>query len=279
MSTLSVEAVTQAVHNLPVMPPVLAEILHSLDDDSLSGDVLAAKIRHDQTLVAKTLKLANSSFFGVSREVASIEDAVVILGLRTVRSMVIASSIAGSFNSQANPGFDFIAFWRHSLATALCAQSIANETGHPSDLAFLQGLLHDLGRLALAVQFPEAYTQVASYRSAHDGTAYHAELAVLGIDHAEIGANLAEHWLFPPAIVAAIAAHHEPDEEAITPAAIVYLADNIVHALDLVGDPLEVVPPLNLLVWQSFGLTDEQCLRIFQHTESKLDDICACLFP
>lgn len=278
MSQLTVESVTQAIKDLPVMSSVVGEIMTSLGDDTLSSDVLADKISRDQSLTAKTLKVANSPFYGVPRQVTSIQEAVSILGLRAVRSIVIASAVAGKFTPQQYPHFDFMAFWRHSMATALCAQAIADEIDHPADKAFVLGLLHDIGRLALAVLFPDDYTRACDHRLANDCSLYEAELATLGIDHALIGAKLVERWSFPEEIVTAVATHHTPATAPITSATLIYVADNMVHALDLVGDPQEMVPPLDLLVWQALDLSDAQCLRIFKQTESKLDAICASLF-
>jgi putative nucleotidyltransferase with HDIG domain len=278
MSQLSVEAVTQAIKDLPVMSSVIGEIMSSLGNDNLNSETLAAKISHDQSLTAKTLKVANSPFYGVPRQVTSLQEAVSILGIRSVRSIVIASAVAGKFSPEQYPHFDFMAFWRHGMATALCAQAIADETDQPADKAFVLGLLHDIGRLVLAVLFPHDYSQALAYRAEHDSSLHEAELATLGIDHANVGAKLAERWSFPEEIVTAVASHHTPEANHITSAALVYVADNIVHALDLVGDPHEIVPPLDLLVWQAFGLTDAQCMTIFKQTESRLDAICSSLF-
>lgn len=278
MSQLSVESVTQAIKDLPVMSSVVGEIMTSLGDNNLSSEALAEKISCDQSLTAKTLKLANSPFYGVPRQVTSVQEAVSILGLRTVRSIVIASAVAGKFTPEQYPHFDFMAFWRHSLATALCAQAIAEEIDRPADKAFVLGLLHDIGRLALAILFPDDYTRAVSYRAEHDCSLYEAEWAALGIDHAQVGAKLVERWSLPEEIVTAVATHHTPETDGITSATLVYVADNMVHALDLVGDPQEMVPPLDLLVWQALGLSDAQCLKIFKQTESKLDAICSSLF-
>lgn len=278
MNQLSVEAIAQAIKDLPVMSSVIGDILSSLGDDQLSNEAWADKISHDPSLTAKTLKVANSPFYGVPRQVSSLQEAVSILGLRSVRSIVIASAVASKFSPEQYPHFDFMAFWRHGLATALCAQAIAVETDRPTDIAFVLGLLHDIGRLVLAVHFPHDYNQALAYRAEHDVGLHEAELVTLGIDHAHVGAKLVERWSFPEEIVTAVARHHSPETDRITSAGLVYVADNMVHALDLVGDPHEMVPPLDLLVWQALGLSDTQCMTIFEQTESRLDAICSSLF-
>lgn len=267
-----------ALRDLPALPSVVLELIESLGHEDLSAAQLAGKISQDLALAAKTLRLANSSFYGRGRQVGSVAEAIGVLGLRTVRSVVTAAGLAGSF--PRHPGFDHDAFWRHSIASALCAQALASERGCVgAELAFTVGLLHDIGRLALASAFAPAYVEVEQWRREKDCPVAEAERAVLGVDHAEVGGLIARHWNFPPAIVDAIREHHAPPVTAgLTLTGIAHVADAIAHALGLAGDPDEAVPALNPPVWDARGLDDAACMRVFAHTEAQFEAVCEALF-
>jgi len=266
-----------ALRNLPPLPSLVLELVESLGHEELSAAQLATKISQDQALAAKALRLANSSFYGRGRRVGSVSEAIGVLGLRTVRAVVTAAGLAGSFGHPVD--FDHDAFWRHSLASALCAQALANELGRDdADLAFTVGLLHDIGRLALASAFASAYAEVERWRCEQDCPADDAERAVLGIDHAEVGGAIARHWNFAPAIVDAIREHHTPPADSgLTLTGIAHVADAIAHALGLAGDADEAVPSLALPVWAACGLDDAACQRVFSRTEAQFEAVCEAL--
>ena len=266
-----------ALRDLPPLPSVVLELITSLGRDELSASQFASKISRDQALAAKTLRLANSSFYGRGRQVRSVAEAITVLGLRTVRCVVTAAGMAGSFPRQ--PAFDQDAFWRHSIGSALCAQALAGELGRDDgDLAFTVGLLHDIGRLALASAFAPAYAEVEQWRRDKDCPGDVAERAVLGIDHAEVGGLMARQWNFAPVIVDAIHQHHAPPavaEVALT--GIAHVADAIAHALGLAGDVDEAVPTLLPPVWAACRLDDAACMRVFACTEAQFETVCEAL--
>ena len=267
-----------ALRDLPPLPSVVLELVESLGHEELSAAQYAAKISRDQALAAKTLRLANSSFYGRGRQVRSVAEAISVLGLRTVRSVVTAAGLAGSFRRHHR--FDHDAFWRHSIGSALCSQALAGELGRDdADLAFTVGLLHDIGRLALASAFTAVYAEAEQWRRDKDCPASDAERAVLGIDHAEVGGLIARQWNFAPAIVDAIREHHAPSvADDLTLTGIAHVADAIAHALGLAGDADEAVPALVLPVWAACGLDDAACMRLFARTEAQFLTICEALF-
>lgn len=271
------DALLAALRDLPPLPSVVLELVESLGNEELSATQYAAKISRDQALAAKTLRLANSSFYGRGGQVRSVAEAIGVLGLRTVRGIVTAAGLAGSF--RRHPGFDHDAFWRHSIASALCAQALAGELRRDDgDLAFTVGLLHDIGRLALASAFAPAYAEVEQWRRDHDCPDGEAERAVLGIDHAEVGGLIARQWNFAPAIVDAIRQHHAPPATAeLTLTGIAQVADAIAHALGLAGDADEAVPALVLPVWAACHLDEAACTRIFAHAEAQFEIVCEAL--
>jgi putative nucleotidyltransferase with HDIG domain len=266
-----------AVRDLPPLPSVVLELVQSLGNEELSATQYSAKISRDQALAAKTLRVANSSFYGRGRQVRSVAEAIVVLGLRTVRGVVTAAGLADTF--RRSPGFDHYAFWRHSIGSALCAQALAVELGRDDvDLTFTVGLLHDIGRLALASAFAPAYAEVEQWRCDKDCPDGEAERAVLGIDHAEVGGLIARQWNFAPAIVDAILQHHSPPAAAeVTLTGIAHVADAIAHALGLAGNADEAVPTLVLPVWAACRLDDAACMRVFACTEAQFETVCEAL--
>lgn len=277
MRPISRDELLAALHDLPPLPSVVLELVESLGHEELSAAQYAAKISRDQALAAKTLRLANSSFYGRGRQVHSVAEAISVLGLRTLRGVVTAAGLAGSFRRY--PGFDHHAFWRHSIGSALCAQALAGELRRDDgDLAFTVGLLHDIGRLALASAFAPAYAEVAQWRSDEDCPEGDAERVVLGIDHAEVGGLIARKWNFAPSIVEAIRLHHAPPDTAeVTLTGIAHVADAVAHALGLAGDAEEAVPTLVLPVWAACRLDDAACMRLFAHTEAQFESVCEAL--
>ncbi|MBC8055770.1 MAG: HDOD domain-containing protein [Rhizobiales bacterium] len=281
MSRLDAEAVAASVRDLPALPAVVMELIQSLGQSDISAEQLADKISHDQALAAKTLRLANSSFYGMSRQVTSIAEATAILGLRTLRSVATAAGLAGAFSAKAFTELDFKAFWRHSIGTALCARSLARTQRLDEDTAFVVGLLHDIGRLALASNFPVAFAEALAHQHTHDCPAFEAEQAVLGTDHTVVGGLIAEHWRFTPGIVEAIVQHHRPARaapgSAATMADLVNVADNMAHALDLSHLDSDMVPPISMDAWLRLALDEARCRDIFQRVEAQHESVCQAL--
>lgn len=264
--------------DLPSMPAAVAELLSSMQREDIEVHTLAGKIALDQALAAKVLRLANSSFYGLQCKVANIQQAIGVLGIQCVRTLVTACAVTSSFPARQGLDFDFKGFWRHSLATAACARALAPYLQQQPDTAFTAGLLHDIGTLALVTLFPAEYAQVESYRHGHDCLTSVAQTAVFGFDHAVIGSALAARWKFPQAMQDAVAAHHlagmpgQPDGGP-TLALAVHLADMVAHALDLSGQDDDQAPPLTRQAWRTAGLSDSAWLDVFGKTELLYHDM------
>lgn len=275
MRTIFPQALAASVGELPAFPAVVLELLDTMGRDDFSAEQFAEKLSHDQALTAKILRLANSSFYGVPRKVVSIREAISILGIRTVRSVVTAVSLVGSFKSEQCPGFDFVAFWRHSIGTGLCAKAIAEPLGLDGETAFIVGLMHDIGHLALAVFCSTSIAEVYAHQNLHDCSLSDAEQAVCGTDHTYIGRCVTERWRFAPQIVEAVATHHAPPEGSVPNlVSVLHVADCMAHALDLARLENSMVRPLNLMVWASLRLSDDQCMGIFGKVENQFNDLC-----
>lgn len=273
VAQLSAVHVAAVVSNLPALPEIVLELLATIDQETASIDYLAGRLSRDQVLSAKVLRLANSSFYGFPGRVASVRDAMVVLGIRVVRSLVTAAGIAQRLPKPpaGQPAANEI--WRHAFATATCARAIASAQSLDLEAAFTAGLIHDLGRLVLLVHFPAAYQAVREGARSDGSFLAEAERRVLGIDHAEVGYELALRWRLPEAIGVAVRDHHQTaNASAASLADVVHVADVLVHALDLEASTDECVPPIDVGAWKRLAMTPERLPGLFKAIEGAWHD-------
>jgi len=267
------------LRDLPALPAAVMDLLDMLGGECVDTSALAAKMSHDVALTAKTLRLANSSFYGLPRHVTTVTEATAVLGLRTVRVVVTAAALTGSFKPPACAGFDFKAFWRHSLSTAVGARLVATALKADADAAFTAGLLHDIGQLVLASGFTGRYEQVLLQRTADDTPLRNTEEALLGTNHTTVGTLVAEHWRFPAQIVSAIGNHHAPPGQAggEVLASVVHVANKLAHALEFGVQGCTSVAALCAQTWPDSGLSTDVWTQIVSETETQTQTICAAL--
>lgn len=275
---LDLADIVRNLEDLPSLPAVVMELLTSIDQEDVDISVLAKKVSHDTALTAKTLRLANSSLYGLQVKVTTIQQAITFLGFQTTRNLITAAAVTGCFAEGQCTGFDDKAFWRHSIASAACCKVIARRLRFNQDYAFTAGLLHDIGRLVLVSMFAKDYEAVMAYRSLHDTTVLDAERELMGVDHVQAGMALAEHWNFSDTMKLAIGHHHDPDEPgAGLLASIVHVADAIVHALDIAGEEDDLAPTVSPAAWTALGLNEEAFLHVFRETELQFEEITLIL--
>lgn len=275
MSTLQAEQIVNRLKHLPALPTVVAELLASFGNDEVDIGLLAQQISHDQGLTARLLRVANSSFYGLQSRISTINEAVVVLGFRAVRSMVLAVGVSGVFRPDHCPGFDPQAYIRHCVGVGLVARALAQVTGRNPELAFTGGILHDIGELVLATCFPEQYAEALAYRKQHDCPLVEAERDIIGLDHGAVGGLLADTWRFPTSLRSAVAEHHSPSTAtADSLADLIHLADGIAHALGLAKADSEMVMPVDPTAWQRLGLDNEKIAGILPQIMKEMDETC-----
>ena len=215
MTRAAYEAIKQT-SELPSPTGVALEILRLANDESTTIEQLTATVETDPAISARLLKLVNSPLAGVARKVASISEAIKLLGMRTVKNLALGFSLVANNRRGACAGFDYDAFWADSLGRAVAARVIAHRLkGFPPDEAFAAGLLSKIGRLALATVFPEAYTYALNL-ALGGGTAQllKTEQEVLEIDHNEIAAEMFADWHLPDSFQEAVRAQDAENEAA-----------------------------------------------------------------
>ena len=205
---MKLDALFQNPTALPTAPKVVEELISSFDKASVSTEEIAKKLSTDPVLSAKLLRLANSAYYHVSRSIGTVEDAVLMLGFVTVRTLVISSGLVSGFKTV--PGLDLKQFWKYSLHTAVSAKWIAKKTKENTDLAFTIGMMHAIGQLVIHSAAPEQAMALDKVAGPMDARRLDAERASLGYTFADVGAELAKRWKFPVAFSETIVAFPEP---------------------------------------------------------------------
>jgi HD-like signal output (HDOD) protein len=221
---MKIEALFQQPNALPSVPKVVQELISSFNDEHVSMDTIASKLAADPVLSAKLLRLANSAYYHVSRSVSTVNDAVMMLGFVTVRTLVISSGLVNGFKSAA--GLDLKQFWRYSLNTSVTARWLAQQTNENTELVFTVGMMHAIGQLVIHTGMPEKAQMLDREINPLDPGRFEAERNSFGYDYAEVGAELAVRWKFPSAFSETIRAFPKPlnQQPFNSKAAIIYLA-------------------------------------------------------
>jgi len=199
--------------SLPSTPAIYRELIRLLQAPDTSAHRIASMLARDMAMTAKVLQLVNSAFFGLRRHITSAEDAVMFLGVETVKALALSVSAFSSFNAAACRRYSIEQAQQHSSRVAAIARAIARAQRAAKsavDDAFVAGLLHDVGQLVFVAHHPEQYDQVLNAVATRNQTVSEAEREVFGTTHAEVGGYLLWLWGLPDSVVEAVAFHHEP---------------------------------------------------------------------
>ena len=196
---------------LPSLPAVALRVIDLVQQDDVELEDISETIANDPGLTARILKTVNSSYYAQSQAVTSVNKALVVLGLRTVKTLALGFSLVPNLqkHTESDGGFDHLTYWKRSLLTATAARMFADRAGSRyTEEAFLGGLLQDMGMIALHQVLGEDYEDVNGLTGGHHTALVAAERDRLGLDHAEVGARLAEQWNLPPLLGFAVRQHH-----------------------------------------------------------------------
>lgn len=234
---LSIEELVNRTSDLPSIPEAALKVVRQANDPNSSPDNVAQTLATDQALAARLLRLANSAYYGLPRQVTSLQDAVKVLGMRTVRHLAVLASTY-PWLSRSLPGYDLPALmlWRHSFMVATCAQLLARKTRHvDADEAFTAGLLHDIGKIVMSAWMEDELSALMREVRLRGCSFNEAEQSAFGFTHADVGGYLAQSWNLPPVMVEAITHHHTPQSsDSINGLAhVTHLSDAVCVSLGL----------------------------------------------
>jgi len=212
--TRDAAALLKTMVELPPLPAVSLRLMELASDERTNAQQLANVLSADPALTARILRFGNSAAYGYQRRVASVREAIMVVGFELVSQVAFATSMIDNFR-RFRPGdehFDTDTFWLHSVSVAIGGEAVARKCmfARPSD-AFTAGILHDVGRLVLRQTFPREFDLAAVMSAGTHAAFRESELATMGYAHDDVGRALGEHWNFPEQIAEAIGNHHRSD--------------------------------------------------------------------
>jgi len=225
--------IVEVTGDLPPMPHIAARVMEQLADEHATPKEIHRLIMRDQALAARILKVANSPYYGASRSISTLRDAVLFMGFDSIRSLIITAVLKGMFS---NVGLSEKLLWQHAVGCGMAARKIGDEVGYQRrEEAFLAGLMHDVGKTALFLRLP-AVMQEIMQEVYNDGVDFFdIEQRRLGFTHADVGGIIADKWHFTNDIGNAIANHHQPDQawSDMELTQIVSMGNSICHKLGI----------------------------------------------
>jgi HD-like signal output (HDOD) protein len=236
------------------MSRTVSDLLAEMNKDDPSPKRVSDLISQDPSLTTRVLRLSNSAFFRVSRKIGSAEEAVAMLGMTHVRSLVMAAALGSSFKNV--PGVNLPQFWRYSLRVADISKSLAGVLRQNESNAFTAGLIHAIGDLIMHIAMPDLIAPLDMGTPPLDLQRAQAEMSVFGYTYAQVGAGMAEKWQFPTNIVSALNNQINPFEgEAYDPlGGVLHLASWRARAEEIQLDSNGLVATFPDMVGLSLGL-------------------------
>ncbi len=271
------------IEDLPTLPRTVLRITELVNNPKSSARELAKVVTDDQVLTARLLRLVNSSFYGFPQRVATVTGAIVLVGFEAIRNLLLSTSIFDLFsNNKSGSEFQREGLWDHSLGCAVGAKVLGEYLRYENvEEIFVEGLLHDIGKIVEMLFMPEKFASAASKALDDDILITVAEDEMFGYTHAEIGKLLAEAWNLPPKLVSTIAYHHEPSlaDRFCYEASIVHLADILCRSLNMGWGGDNRVPILDGRASNILQLDPDSIQTIMEQMEREFEDIAQFIAP
>jgi HD-like signal output (HDOD) protein len=214
MSSKSLETVAAKAGDMKAISVVARKALDLIDSDSTTSAALGEALSKDQSLAAHILKVANSAFYSLSREITTLSMAVSVLGLRNLRDQIMVATARGAYKRF---GITEKMLWTHSVASGIGSRLIARRFfPQITEDAFICGLLHDVGKVILNNECPKEFSEVMMLTYNEGYTSVKADTQVFGYTHTQLGATVSKNWNYPVVITETISRHHS-DEETLPP--------------------------------------------------------------
>lgn len=263
-----VDKALDTIGDLATLPEVTIRIIEIVEDQKSTARDLHDVIKNDPALSVKVLKVVNSAFYGLPGQVASVDRAIILLGLSAVKNIAIAASIARLFKGKKiSKNFRASDLWRHSVGVAVAARSLAKASPHQTltDEIFVTGLIHDIGMLVERQSFPDQFAEVIDRCTETGQDFLECEREIIGADHQAFGVGLTTKWKFPRHLRAAVGFHHDPEALSVelrNMATLVRVAD-ILCCQEKIGFYLtaqgDIIEPHML---ETLGISEEQLEEI-----------------
>ncbi|MBW1926475.1 MAG: HDOD domain-containing protein [Deltaproteobacteria bacterium] len=231
--------ILKSINNLPAFPATIYRVSEVIRDPDFSMVDLVNVIKYDQSITANILRMCNSPYFGIRYNIATLREAVIYLGRKNILHVVYAAGTSRFYKKVKGYYWGAAKLWEHSIGVALMSQILAKKVyDREAPELFTAGLLHDIGKVVLGEFVHESFQEIMNLVSNHGYSFLEAEEEVIGINHAELGGEIASLWNFPGEIRDAITYHHRPDlmgegDDSIP--WLVYLADQACMMMGIGG--------------------------------------------
>ncbi len=258
----------ERINTLPVLPGILKKLLGLVENPRVSLNEISDFVCSDPSLASRVLRMVNSPVYGFPGRISSVNQGVILLGLNVVKGLLLGVTVFDLMQRS------MVGLWEHSVGCAVVARIIAKRMGfkEPEEVS-VGGLLHDLGKVILILQFPKEYGRAMALAEVGGRPIVEAERDCFPANHASAGAWVAKKWSFPGNLTDMIEYHHKPHLARVAPyqTAVVHLSDVLVRGRGhgFAGD--EGVPPVNPATWERFQLTKEDLKKILAEAEDALE--------
>lgn len=269
IDTQNIRAQLEKIDTLPTIPSTLKKLLTVIENPKVSLSEIGAFISNDPVLTSRVIKVVNSPVYGFPGRISSVNQALILLGLNVVKGMLLGVSVFEAMK-KAMEGL-----WEHSVGCAVTSKIIATKKGLGDvEEISVAGILHDIGKVALGLKFPDQYKGVIKTAIDKNMLIMDAERELFFITHADAGAWIGKRWNFPKSLLEIMEYHHKPhlSKSFTVQTAVVHLADILVRAkgFGFAGD--YVIPLINPTAWQTLALTEQELKEIFLEMEDSLTD-------
>ncbi len=271
-----IETIINNLDALPSLPDVVTKIINMVNDPNVDFKKVAEEISKDQSITTNILKISNSAYFSKGKEISSVDKALVTLGLKEVKDIVVVAATKQVLDKPVI-GYDLAKgdLWKHNIAVAMLSKKIAldHKKRGLSDIVFTGGIIHDVGKTVLALYVANTFKEILETTTEKQITFCQAEHEIMGFDHQEIGEKILAKWKFPDTLQHIVRYHHDahlaPDssKEAVS---IVHVANTICQmaGIGIGGDGLYY--ELSGEAVEAAGLTDKDLQKYYEKTPELL---------
>ena len=263
---MTIETLLLYDSELSSLPEIFIRVSELLDDENSSSVQIGQVVETDPSLTSRILKMVNSAYYGFQNNVASISQAISILGRDRIRQILLGAVLGGVFGNMKNKVFFMEDYWHHSVKTAILSRLLCKQSNisDEAESLFTAGLLHEIGRLILVQKMPELSMEVQQAVETQGEDIYQAEQRIFGYTHCEVGAAFITHWGLPDMLAEITRNHNTPNkaEQYVEEVKIVNLAKNISFLISPISQ-IEVEYVLeDIENWQDIGLSEQQITEI-----------------
>ena len=248
--------------NLPTLPVIMKKLTEAVRNPNSSAAQIAGIIKDDPAMMARILKVVNSSMYGFAEPVQSLQQALAIRGMNAINNVALTTAVFSTFSGKEAADFSHEAFWRHCINVGIASNVLYERTRETvkvklsKDSLHLAGLLHDIGKVLLVQFFHAEFMEAVRRSKERSIPLWQAESEIFGANHAEVGAWLGKKWNLSPEVIQAIRWHHDPENGDIENIALLRLCHvaNHICNLEKIGDSGDASPSFVMGVWKRIGL-------------------------